>query len=214
MPPGSAPGWRGSPAHPSQPGAEPGPEDSREGRTQRARRGSRPRLRWPGQRRGRWRPRLARRHPWLGRQPDGTCPPAPPPRPARRSLLLAGLIGLGVGRSRALLGPPLAAANVAATRAGQGPRPAHDLKTWSPPSPLRGAWWACGPLSKPSLVLAPGAALVAASGRYLPRSQSCAPASLRFAPSAVRALLRSSLRAHGSPSRSRREAAWLAARAE
>lgn len=103
---GRSAGWRSSQAPYAQPAARPLPEDSREGRPWTARRGSRPRLRWPGQRRGRWRPRLARRRPWLGRQPDGTCPPAPPPRPARRSLLLAGLVGSCVGRSRALLCPP------------------------------------------------------------------------------------------------------------
>lgn len=106
----------------------PVPEDSREGGPRRVRRVSRPRLRWPGQRRGRWRPRLARRRPWLGRQPDGTCPPAPPPRPARRSSPLAGVMWLCVGRSRALLCPPLAGANGAPARAGQGPCPSQDLR--------------------------------------------------------------------------------------
>ncbi len=135
---GRSSGWRSSRAHYAQPAARPLPEDSRDGRPWRARRGSRPRLRWPGQRRGRWRPRLARRHPWLGRQPDATCPPAPPPRPARRSLLLAGLIGSCVGRSRALLGPPLAGANGAPARAGQGPCPTHPERLGSPPFPPPG----------------------------------------------------------------------------
>ncbi len=205
--------WRSSQAHYAQPVARPLPEDSRDGRPWRARRESRPRLRWPGQRRGRWRPRLARRRPWLGRQPDGAWPPAPPPRPARRSSLLAGVMRSCSGPVTGLAPPWLRQTTPQPGRGKARARP--TLKdSIRPPSPLRGAWWACGPLSKPSLALAPGAALVAASGRYLPRSQSCAPASLRFAPSAVRALLRSSLRAHGSPSRSRREAAWLAARAE
>ena len=174
---GRAAGWRSSQAHYAQPAARPLPEDSRDGRPWRARRGSRPRLRWPGQRRGRWRPRLARRRPWLGRQPDGTCPPAPPPRPARRSLLLAGLIGLGVGRSRALLYPPLAGANGAPARAGQGSCPSHPGNSVLPPSPLRGARRACGPLSTPSLALAPGAALVAAAGPPLlsPRPRLAVP---------------------------------------
>ena len=135
---GRSAGWRSSQAPYAQPVARPLPEDSREGRPWRARRGSRPRLRWPGLRRGRWRPRLGRRRPWLGRQPDGTWPPAPPPRPARRSLLLAGLIGLGVGRSRALLCPPLAGANGAPARAGQGSCPSHPGNSVLPPSPPPG----------------------------------------------------------------------------
>ncbi len=132
---------------------------------------------------------------------------ARPAAPSSTALLLPllALCGLVVGRSRALHHPPLSAANGAAVRAGQGPRPPHTGGFESPPSPLRGARRACGPPSKPSLALAPGAALVAAAGSLLPRSQSCAPASLRFAPSAVGPRLRSSLRAHGSPSRSRRE---------
>ncbi len=179
-------GWCSSPAPYAQPAARPLPEDSREARPWRARRGSRPRLRWPGQRRGRWRPRLARRRPWLGRQPDGTCPPAPPPRPARRSSLLAGVMRSCVGQSRALLCPPLAAANDAAARAGQGPRPAHGLKTWFPPFPPPGGKAGLRPPidaipgTRPGLVvpLPAGTGLVGSAGgiaRTASRSRECRP---------------------------------------
>ena len=171
----------GRAALPPQPGAGPGPEDSREGRTWRARRGSRARLRWPVQRRGRWCPWPVRRRPWLCTVQ--TAPVRPPRRPVQHGapLPLLALSGLVSGRSRALLVPPWLRQTTPQPGRGKArARPTlEDLNR--PPSPLRGARRACGPLSKPSLALAPGAALVAAAGRLPPpvaKLRSCV-ASLR-----------------------------------
>ncbi len=143
----------------------------------------------------------------LGFGASRTAPVRPPRRPGQHGapLPLLALSGFVVGRSRALHHPPLAAANGAAVRAGQGPCPPHTGRFESPLPPSGGQGGACGPPLTPSLALAHGAAFVAAAGPLLPRSQSYAPTSLRFAPSAVGPGLRFSLRALGSPSRSHRE---------
>ncbi len=115
-----------------------------------------------------------------------TAPGRPPRRPVQHGapcswLALSGLVW--AGHEPCWVPPWL---RQTAPQPGRGKARARPSLEDSirPPSPRRGAWWACGPLSKPSLALAPGAALVAASGRYLPRSQSSASCASLPPPSA------------------------------